>query len=204
MGRNRLCRGRQAGSFHDLGRARDDVRNLCRPDREPRLQVDALPRPCRADELLLSRAPDAGGPRGGRANPHPRQAAGRRRRGLCPCRGRGLGQRAAWTEGIRTRLLSRRNRRRIADRHRLDDGGIGRRSDRNGSVRRSAAAGISQAGERAAPVLPGDADRPALRGARPPRRVGRDATPPLRREGALTRPGWGCRRWCRGSPRKPP
>ena len=83
------------------------------------------------------------------------------------------------TEGIRTLLSPDRNRRQIAHRHRLDDGGIGRGGDRNGSVRRPAGARLSQAGERAARVLPGDALRQALRGRSTPWAVtvGRLRTP---------------------------
>ena len=72
-------------------------------------------------------------------DPHSRQASGRRRRGLCSCRGRGLDRRAPQPQGIRARLLPDRDQRQGAHRDRLDDGGLGRRRDRDGALRRAAA-----------------------------------------------------------------
>ena len=58
-------------AFTTSGRPRDDVRDLRRPGRQPRLQEPALSGPCFADEFLLPRALDAGGSRRGRARSSP-------------------------------------------------------------------------------------------------------------------------------------
>ena len=53
--RNGVCRRRDAGGVHDIGRTWDDLRDVSRPGRQRRLQVDALSRPHAPDELLLPR-----------------------------------------------------------------------------------------------------------------------------------------------------
>ncbi len=82
--RNGVRRRRDAGSVHDIGRPRHDLRNVPRQSRQRRLQVDALSRPHAADELLLPRVADARtqGPR--RRNSDQREAAGEQRRGVHP------------------------------------------------------------------------------------------------------------------------
>jgi hypothetical protein len=80
------------------------------------------------------------------------------------------------------------NWRQIADRHRLDDGGIRRRRYRNGSVRRSAGTRPSHAGERAARLLSGDALRQALRAGSPSRTASGVILPSWAGEGGGRRP----------------
>jgi hypothetical protein len=100
----------------------------------------------------------------------PRQAAGRRRCGLCPCCGRRLDRGTAQSKGIRAGLLSNRTRRQNAHRDRLDDGRICDCGDRIGARGPFAAARVSEAREYPARTFSGDQYRPALRG-RPPQRT---------------------------------